>query len=222
MFDIVFISYNESNADINWQRLKYRFPHARRVHGVKGIHRAHIMAAKNCFTKRFWVVDGDSEILDDFAFQEPELDLDDIVCVYKAVNPVNGLTYGNGGVKLLPRSATASLDANSVDMTTSISKHFMPVSCVASVTRFNTDPFNTWKSAFRECVKLSGKAIDRQVDSETEQRLETWCTVANGEYGDYAIAGALAGKAYGEYNRGDFEALAKINNFDWLKEQYKE
>ena len=54
MYDIVFISYNEPNADANFERLQARFPTVKRVHGVKGIHQAHIAAAKKCFTKMFW------------------------------------------------------------------------------------------------------------------------------------------------------------------------
>jgi len=38
MYDIIFISYNEPNADKNWLALKSRFPMAKRVHGIKGIH----------------------------------------------------------------------------------------------------------------------------------------------------------------------------------------
>ena len=60
MYDIVFISYKEPNADDNWEALKSRFPNAKRIHGVKGIHQAHIAAANKCFTKMFWIVDGDA------------------------------------------------------------------------------------------------------------------------------------------------------------------
>ena len=55
MYDIVLISYQEPNADQNWESLKLRVPTAKRVHGVKGIHNAHISAAKKCFTKMFWI-----------------------------------------------------------------------------------------------------------------------------------------------------------------------
>ena len=51
MYDIVFISYKEAYAEDNWNLLKSRFPTAKRVDGVKGIHQAHIKAAKKCFTK---------------------------------------------------------------------------------------------------------------------------------------------------------------------------
>ena len=63
MYDIVFISYNEPNADENWQALKARFPRAKRVDGVKGIHQSHTSAAIKCFTKMLWIVDADAKFL---------------------------------------------------------------------------------------------------------------------------------------------------------------
>jgi hypothetical protein len=220
MFDIVFISYNEPNADENWNELRSRFPNAKRLHGVTGIQHAHRNAAKMCLSEMFWVVDGDSKILEDFTFADPDGVWIESVYVFKAQNPVNGLIYGNGGVKLLPRIRTLNLDPNTVDMTTSIAEHFTAVDNIASITMFNTDPFNTWRSAFRECVKLSSKIIDRQVNQETEDRLNVWCTVSQGAFGNYAIKGALAGKEYGLNNRNNSENLRLINNFDWLAEIY--
>lgn len=98
MFDIVFISYNEPNAESNWRRLKQRFPMTKRVHGVKGIHNAHIIAAKKCFTEMIWVVDGDAEVLDSFEFVH-EVDKRGLetVHVWRSLNPVNYLEYGKIG-----------------------------------------------------------------------------------------------------------------------------
>jgi hypothetical protein len=36
-----------------------------------------------------------------------------------------------------------------------------------------------------------------------------------------AIAGAIAGRKYGTENKDDKEALKKINDFDWLKDEYR-
>ena len=219
MYDIVFISYNEPSADANYAALKARFPMAKRVHGVKGIHQAHIKAAKKCFTKMFWIVDADAIILDDFNFDYvvPDHQLDH-VHVWRSQNPINNLVYGYGGVKLFPRKLTIDMDTSKPDMTTSISEHFIAVEQVANITAFNTDPFNTWKSAFRECAKLSSKTILRQNDEETESRLNTWCTKGiEGCYSDYAIAGAIAGREFGISNRDD---ISLINNFEWLHEQF--
>lgn len=220
-YDIFFISYNEPNAEENWINLKTRFPRACRIHGVKGIHQAHIRAAELSDTNMFWVVDGDSVVADDFTFELllPNHD-EDIVHVWASTNPINNLEYGYGGIKLLPRQQTIAVDVTSSDMTTSISKNLRVVPTVANITKFNTDPFNTWKSAFRECVKLSSKSIQGQVDTETEERLDIWCTVASGDYSEFATTGALAGRKYGQENAGNIPALSLINNFDWLQEQF--
>jgi len=222
MFDIVFISYQEENAEENWKNLFLRFPTAKRIHGIKGIHQAHIEAAKQCHTEMFWVVDGDAIISDTFYFDYMTR-IRDTVHVWRSKNPVNDLIYGNGGVKLLPRLMTVNMDLSKPDMTTSISEKFKPVMEVSNITSFNTDEFNTWKSAFRECCKLGSKVIDRQKDDETNQRLDVWCSRGlDRPFGEFSIAGAKEGKKYGMLYRGNLEQLKKINDFDWLKEKYEE
>jgi hypothetical protein len=109
-------------------------------------------------------------------------------------------------------------------MTTSISTKFKPVFEVSNITAFNTDPFNTWKSAFRECCKLASKIIDRQKTDETDERLSAWCSDRgrDSKYGDYAIQGARAGRMYGVANQDNIEALRMINDFEWLKERFND
>lgn len=222
MYDIVFISYQEPSADDNYAALKERFPTVKRVHGVKGIHQAHINAAKKCFTKMVWIVDADAIIMDDFNFdyEVPEHQLDH-VHVWRSQNPINDLVYGYGGIKLFPRTLTIDMDVSKPDMTTSISDKFKSMSTISNITAFNTDPFETWRGAFRECCKLSSKVIDRQKLEETDKRLHTWCTVGEDRpFGKYAIRGAKEGTAYGSVNSSNIEALKKINDFDWLKERF--
>jgi hypothetical protein len=223
MYDIIFISYGEPNADKNWQTLKDRFPYAKRVDGVKGIHQAHIKAAKKSFTKMFWVVDGDSKILQTFNFdyEVHESNLN-TVHIWWSKNPVNGLVYGYGGVKLLPNTLTKKLDLSKPDVATSISNEIKIISELASITEFNTDAFSAWRSGFRECTKLSSKVIDRQIDSETEHRLETWCNVGtNARFGIDAIKGAKAGRDYGQRNKNNAQALSRINDYDWLIDYFR-
>ena len=92
---------------------------------------------------------------------------------------------------------------------------------VSNITVFNIDPFNSWKSAFRECVKLSVKH-KKDNDAESKERLDVWCTVGEHKlFGKETIAGANAGKAYGEENADNKSALLLINDFDWLKTQFE-
>ena len=223
-YDIVFISYKEPTAEENYKKLLNKFPKAKRIHGVKGIHQAHIEAAKIVTTSMFWVVDGDAIVADDFNFDHPVARNErDIVHVWASKNPINGLIYGYGGIKLLPTDLVLSMKTNTKDMTLGISQRFRAMPVVSNITAFNTDPYNTWKSAFRECVKLASKVFDKDYDDRTDDRLATWCTEGKDtEFGSYAIGGARAGKQYGNSNLGNNEALAKINDFDWLEQQFLE
>jgi len=216
-FDIIFISYKEFNADENYADLLQRFPNAKRVHGVKGIHQAHIAAANLANTDMFWVVDGDAELVDsfNFAYQVPRWE-HDMVHVWRTKNPVTGMEYGYGGVKLLPKQLTLGVDVNSTDMTTSISSKFKAVSEVSNITKFNTDAFSTWRSAFRECVKLT-----LNNDEESKERLEAWLhPVPDAQFRQDAKRGAEEGKEYALNNIENIEALNNINNFEWLREQF--
>ena len=223
-YNIVFVSYQEENADENYEALKQRFPHAKRVHGVKGIHQAHIAAATLCDTKMFWVVDADAVINKNFNFDYVvPFHEQDTVHVWRSQNPINNLMYGYGGIKLLPCELTLNMDTTKPDMTTSISSKFKAMPEIANTTAFNTDPFNTWKSAFRECAKLASKTIPGQVDKETEQRLKIWCTQGEDQlFGQYCIAGACAGRKYGSDRHDEQDALQNINNFEWLYEQFQQ
>lgn len=223
-FDIFFISYQEPNADENWKNLVSRFPRAQRIHGIKGIHQAHLAAATAASTEMFYVVDGDAVVDKNFIFEYyiPRYERD-VVYVWQSENPVNGLIYGYGGIKLLPTEKTLNMPMDSVDMTLAISSKFRSMPTVSNITKFNISSFDTWRSAFRECVKLASKPIDENYDEDTDYRLQVWCSKGiENEYGEYAINGAICGREYGYENIGDLKTLSKINDFDWLKDLYEQ
>ena len=223
-YDVVFLSYNEPFADQNYAKLLERVPNAKRVHGVKGIFNAHKQAAELADTRMFYVVDADAILLEDFKFEYfPTVWDEDIVHTWKSKNPINDLIYGYGGLKLFPTKLLRDAQDWRIDFTTSVSEKFKPMPIAANYTAFNTDPFNTWKSAFRECTKLSSSIIHRSKQDENDERLEAWCTKgADRDFGEYAIAGALAGRAWGEKYADNDEMLGKINDFAWLEQKFKE
>jgi hypothetical protein len=226
MYDIVFISFNEPTANENYRKLASSVLTLdnliHRVDGVSGIHLAHIEAAKLATTKMFWVVDADAEILPTFKFKiKLDPSEEDIVHVWRSINPINGLEYGYGGVKLLPRDLTLSMDLTNPDMTTSISPRFKAMNETSNITAFNVNPLSTWRSAFRECAKLASRTISGQQDDETEYRLKAWIHIGgNSRYGEYAKGGASAGEWFGKTYKDNKEMLAKINDYDWLEGQY--
>jgi len=223
--DIIFLSYDEPNADINFNLLKEKFPYAKRVHGVKGIANAHKAAADLAETRLFYVIDGDTEVFPsfDFTFKPPKWD-QDYVHIWKARNPVNGLEYGYGGVKLFSKKFFKNLEENVVDFSTSLTTDVKYIDEVVSFTYFNSDEFRAWRGAFRECAKLSSKSVVGQIDNETESRLRVWTSVANPNayYSSFVLDGAKLGMEYGNKFKGNTEALQKVNDFNWLKELFEQ
>ncbi len=222
-FDVVFLSYREKEADENYDKLLSRVPDAKRVHGVKGIFNAHKRASEVADTKMFYVLDADAILLDEFNFEYfPTVWDEDAVHVWKSKNPINGLIYGFGGLKLFPTQLLRDAKDWNIDFTTSISDKFKPMPVVANYTAFNTNPYDTWKSAFRECTKLSSGIIHNLKADDDKERLDIWCTVAdeNAKYGKYSIAGANAGRKFGSENAEDPEKLGLINDYDWLTGQF--
>ena len=228
MYDIAFLSFNEPDAN----NLYFKFlkktanlsNRVYRIHGVKGIHQAHVAAAKLSTTNMFYVVDADADLLPDFKF-DTKLDPseEDIVHVWRSKNPINDLEYGYGGVKLLPKQLTLNMNMSSPDMTTSISPRFKSMPQISNITAFNTNPLCTWRSAFRECAKLASRTIAGQLDDETLHRLQVWTDIGGERpFGEYAKGGASAGKWYGTTCKDNPKALSKINDYVWLEIQFKE
>ena len=220
--DILFISFNESNADKNWLELKRRFPQALRVHGVSGIRKAHEKAAELSRTPFFFVVDGDNRLRPDFHFTLPAETLrEDTLYVWRCHNPVNDLIYGYGAVKLYNKTLVQNrLQKTYVDLATTVTEHYRIVSDVASETHFFSTPEEAWRGAFRECAKLAAGIIDRQKEQETLSRLEQWCSVARPvPNAEWVLKGANQGRDFGTSHK---DQITKINDFTWLKQRFLE
>jgi|TARA_B100002019_G_scaffold292370_1_gene315250 hypothetical protein len=232
MLDVVQISYHEPYADENFETLQFYAPLAKQVKGVKGIFEAHKEAARVAETSHFYVIDADAVMEEEFSFkfrplstrdQWPGVPETDCVYVWRSRNPVNDLLYGYGGAKLFPRKKLLEADDWQVDMTTTIGCPFVPKFQVSNVTAFNTDPFNAWRSAFRECTKLASAIIPNGDNTDNEYRLKVWQTKgANRENGKYAIQGAQQGADFGKAYRNNIKTLSLINDFEWLEQTFKE
>jgi hypothetical protein len=221
-FDVVFISYNEPNAEANWYRVLEIFPDAKRVKNVKGIFEAHKRAAEVATTSMFYVVDGDAELVDNWKFDfKPEVFDMDCVHLWTSINPINDLEYGWGGVKLFPRQLLLDATTWQTDLTMGLGK-LKYINKVSNITSFNTDTFGTWRSAFRECAKLSSSLYQgTTTPTETENRLHTWTTKGQDrQYGEHALHGAALGKQYGLDNFNNPNALQLINNYEWMRNEF--
>jgi hypothetical protein len=229
MLDIIFISYDEPNADRNFDLLKKRFPHAKRVHGVKGIMNAHIAAARKSITRFFYVVDGDAITADAFDFSfKPMGDEERYVHIWKAFVPI-GLAYGYGGVKLFNKAFFKDVKTQ-LDFSTTLTRDVKYHDEISCITEFNSDPFRAFRGAFREGAKLERQRMTSERDSftysEASARLTVWKNAhlsKNAQrkphaYGDFIKAGVEAGIK----EANEHEDLMFINDHDLTIKRLRE
>lgn len=216
ILDVVFISYNEPNAEANWQQLLTLVPRAKRVDGVTGIFQAHKAAAELAQSDMFFVVDGDAYVEDATVFDyQPGMFDRDCTFIWHSRNPINGLEYGYGGVKLFTRDVVLKTRRwKTLDFSTTVNRKIKVIESVSNINQFNVDELSTWRAAFRECVKLYSSKTE-----ENLKRLEVWKTVGEDKpYGKYAIQAAHQAIKLVDESPND---LIKINDREWLDNQFK-
>lgn len=208
-FDIVFLSYDEPNADLHYADLLNKAPWAKRVHGVKGSDHAHKAAAELSETEWFITVDADNIV--DPSFFDLNLNMDDPkIQVYGwcGRNKINGLRYGNGGLKIWKRDfvlnmrthENAESDRAQVDFCWEDGyKNFPRVYSDSIITG---SPFQAWRAGFREGVKMTlldgvrvpPMEIKERIWWHNIHRLRMWSTVgSHEENGLYGVYGARLG-----------------------------
>jgi hypothetical protein len=208
-FDIVFLSYDEPNADLHYADLCAKAPWAKRVHGVKGSDHAHKAAANLSETEWFITVDADNIV--DPSFFNLDLDMTDPkieVYGWCGRNKINGLRYGNGGIKIWKKDFVLNMkthensesDRGQVDFCWEDGYRNFPR--VYSESIITGSPFQAWRAGFREGVKMTlldgvrvpPQEIQERIWWHNIHRLRMWSTVgAHEENGLYAVYGARLG-----------------------------
>ena len=233
--DIIYLSYDEPNAEENYADLLAKVPWAKRVHGIKGSDAAHKACAKLSETDRFVTVDGDNKIRQDFINQvldfDEHTDLEHSVISWCGRNAINGLMYGNGGLKCWPKEFVLNMkthenaDPNNqsaqVDFWWDL-QYIQQNSCYSDVYN-NKTPQQAWRAGFREGVKM---ALDRGVKPTKEEflnghwknlhRLWIWLMVgADVKNGNWAILGAREGLNMTMLSDWDY---VNVRDFDYLEQ----
>lgn len=226
-FDIIFISYDEPNADENWKHLKRIVPKAARVNNIKGIDKAHKKAARLATTEHFFVIDGDTQVKEDF-FNQPIEDLNsNYVYSWSAKNIVNGLVYGNGGAKLWPKHIMENIKSHEINGETDFCwiAPYYQVNETSSTTIINSTPIQAFRAGFREGARLSLNQGQKVKNPKTDVwignylRLLTWTNIGiDVENGLWAMLGARIG-CY-EICRQDLD-INLISDYNWINGRWK-
>ena len=215
--DVVFISNGEPMADQNLQTLKQLCARAKHSQGVTGREQAYKAAAQLSDTPWFFAVFAKTEVLPDFKFDfQPDRLQAPKHYIFHSRNPLNGLEYGAMNINLYNRQLVLDT-VPGIDFTLSAAHEVVPV--CASISRFNTDPWITWRSAFREVIKLK-QEVDQGAGVEIQYRLKVWCTKAQGENADYCLQGANDALEYYQQVNGVDKELRLSFDWAWLQDYY--
>ena len=217
--DIVFLSYDELNAEENYKIISDRFPRTKRVHGVEGMDNALKEAARQSDTEWYYAVFAKTALHKDFDFSfKPDRFQEPKHYIFHAKNMMNGLEYGHMGIVLYNKNIILGMtDDFGIDYTMSAAHEVIPTVSANAV--FNSSPYQTWRTAFRECSKLAQfNAETPSIDSE--YRLDVWTTQAKGEYAEWCLNGANDGVEYYKQNAGNNTELMKAFRWDWLREYF--
>jgi hypothetical protein len=216
--DIIFISYDEPNADANWEILSSKYPHARRLHGVEGMEKALLKAAEMSSTDWYYAVFAKTELHPDFDFSySPDLFQEPKHYIFHAENPLNGLRYGHMGVVLYNCGIVKSITEFGIDYTMSAAHAVIPIT--SAIARFNSNPYQTWRTAFREAGKLA-QFCDENDNVENSYRLGVWTSEAEGEHSEWCLQGARDGVMFYHANKEDKTQLKNAFNWVWLREYF--
>jgi hypothetical protein len=216
--DIVFLSNGETGAEENYEHLlnitKNLPNRVVRVDGVNGRAAAYHAAAEASNTPWMFTVFAKLKVSPKFDFNwQPDRMQVPKHYIFHAKNPVNGLVYGHQAMIAYNKKLTLANDGKGLDFTLDDEHEVVPL--ISGTAQYNTDEFSTWRTAFREVIKLRADESDA-----AKARLDVWLNKAEGEFAQYSIKGALDADEYYDEVDGDFEKLKLSYEWAWLREKF--
>ena len=213
--DIIFFSNGETSADKNYEHLLkiiQGLPNkVTRIDGITGRVKSQHAAANNSNTSWYFLVNAKLKVASkfDFSWQPDRLQIPKHY-IFHATNPVNGLVYGHQAIVANNKKLTLENFGTGLDFTMDSEHEVVPVNC--GIGMYNSSEWDTWRTAFRECIKLKASETE-----ENEIRLNTWLTLAIGDFAEYSLHGAQHAVQYYEQVNGDPTQLRLSYDWSWLR-----
>lgn len=237
-YDVVFLSYDEPNADDNWHQLQKLTSNAIRVHGVKGFDAAHKAAGEAARTERFILVDADN-------LPDPEFfnirhnippHMEHSVWQWCSVNDVTGLIYPFGGLKVWTKEVVAQMRTHEqcTDSNSPLAIDFWNQPCyqifnsVYSRNYTNGSPYQAFRAGYREAVKLgrlngavrTPADVVRYAGNPEIRRMAVWMSAgADADNGYWSLLGARQG--FFSLFEQSFD-LKEVNSYDRFEQLWNE
>lgn len=220
--DIIFISNGEPDEEMMFRHTEYMTnSDVKWIRGVNGRVTAYQAAARASSTPWFFAVFAKLEVVgNSFPWYDwqPDYWQEPKHYIFNARNPVNGLEYGHQGMIAYNKQLVLENNSPGIDFTLSQPHESVPL--LSGTARFNQDPWTTWRTAFREVVKLKYFMVT-QPTLETEYRLDTWLTVASGDFAEWCLCGAADAVEYYNEVNGEYSKLMLSFEWAWLSTRFK-
>jgi uncharacterized protein YfaT (DUF1175 family) len=221
--DIIFFSNGEACAEENFEHLlKVVKGLPNSVVGVKGIQgrvASQHHAAQMSNTPWYFLINSKLKVNEnfDFSWQPDRLQIPKHY-IFLATNPVNGLEYGHQATVANNKKLTLNTLVKGLDFTLD-SEHEV-VNINSGTSTFNCSEWDTWRTAFREVIKIKHYASTMN-DLDAKYRLQRWLNVADGNFADWCLKGAEEAVKYYESVNGDFEKLKLTYDWEWIDSYYR-
>ena len=214
--DIIFISYKEPNAEVNYQDLLSKFPHAKRVHGVRGIYEAYYKASKLNESDCFITVDGDTVVWDNLKDIEFNFTNDNQLIRYPTKNSILGATDASGSIKCWTKNTFNYITKDNFNKNLewyrcdNIEQTDGNV-CVGE-TVINSSTYQAFCAGFREAFKTHSLFGEPRINYTL-----SWCIKREVKNGKSCAFGARLRFLYAIDNK---ISLQDVNDFKFLEELF--
>ena len=214
--DIVFIDNGEKNADWNYEHLCWAAERANNItihrsSGVNGRAAAYRAAAELSTTPWFFAVFAKLWVDEEFDWTwQPDRLQEPKHYIFHAKNPVNGLVYGHQAMIAYNKKLVLENSAIGLDFTLDQAHEVVPI--LSGTAMYNETPWVTWRTAFREVIKLKASLPN----VENEYRLSEWLKITSSAMSIYSVQGAEDAIEYYDAVSGDFAELKKSYDWEWL------
>lgn len=212
IYDVFFISFDESNAEQNWQRVLDFHSTAKRIDKAGSISESHLACNNQSSTEWFWTVDGDNWLYKPLPIHH-ELTAD--LAIFEAIDPIDRTAGTSGAVKLWKKDRIINPNMSRGDFCKYAVQDMQVVRSIISEHAYNSTPYETWRKSFRHMVKcfagiVASQSLQLNLDiMERHRSLNQW-----------SYKGYLDAKTYVDECDGDFNLINRINDYEWLREKF--
>lgn len=217
--DIVYISNGEPDAEKHYQHLVKTVKTQNKIQRIKGINgrtAAYQAAAQSSTTAWFFAVFAKIEVDPNFDWLwQPDVTKGPMHYIFHAKNAVNGLEYGHMATVAYSKTLTLATEYTGLDFVMTKPHDVVPL--LSGTAYYNQNPTVTWRTAFREALKLQQENTE-----ESLAKLKIWTSKATGTNAVWSLKGARDAVEYYKEVNGEYDRLMLSYDWAWLNQYFQQ